>query len=459
MRILMTGATGLIGKEIGKRLIENGHEVTALVREIDRARQELPFPARLVQWNVGDDISTDAMKDVEGIISLAGEPIASGRWTPERKQRILSSRVEGTRALVSAALKSKTRLKVFVSGSAVGIYGNRGDEILDEGSERGKGFLADVSADWEAELAPLEAAAIRQVAVRTSVVLARHGGALEKLFPLFEKGVAGHLGSGQQWMSWIHLDDIARLFIFALENESVHGPLNGTAPEPVRNARFTIELARALGKSVFLPVPEIALKVAFGEMATSILNSQRALPTKAQNLGFQFEFGGITEALQSIAAPLRGGQHEIFREQWLPLKPDEIFPFYADEKNLEALTPPFLKFKVLGKSTTEMTDGTLIDYKLSMYGLSFKWRTRIEEWRPNQRFVDTQLKGPYQKWHHVHDFIPLGGGTLIRDCVAYKLPLGLLGETFAGWKVGGDVAKIFAYRRQVIDHQFGAQPR
>lgn len=278
---------------------------------------------------------------------------------------------------------------------------------------------------------------------------------MEKLLPLFEKGVAGQLGNGQQWMSWIHLEDIARLFVFALENEQAQGPINGCAPEPVRNDRFTLELARALGKAVFLPVPEIALKLALGEMSTSVLDSQRVLPKRAQELGFQFRHPEVVKALSEIGEPLRGHQHEIFSEQWLPLKPEELFPFYCDERNLESLTPPFLKFRVIDKSTAEIQAGTLINYKLSLHGLSFDWQTEIQDWEPNKRFVDTQLKGPYTKWYHEHDFIPLGGGTLIRDRVTYKLPMGALGDTFAGWKVSGDVGKIFAYRRDVIDQRFG----
>ena len=458
MRILFAGSTGMIGKEIGKRLIENGHEIVALVRNTDSARQALPFPAKLVKWSADDEVPASAMKGIDAILNLSGASIADGRWTEARKKEIIDSRVESTRSLVNAALKNQKTVKIFVNGSAVGFYGNRGDETLDESSSKGKGFLPDVVEMWENELRPLESTSIRQVAVRTAVVLARHGGAMDKLLPLFEKGVAGNLGSGQQWMSWIHIDDIARLFVFALETETVVGPINGCAPEPVRNDRFTIELARALGKSVFLPVPEVALKIALGEMASSVLDSQRALPSKTQQLGFTFEHGGITETLQTIAEPLKGGQHEMLSEQWVPLKPDALFPYFRDEKNLESLTPPFLKFLVKGKSTDEIGEGTLIDYTLSLHGLPFNWRTRIESWKPSSSFVDTQLSGPYKKWHHTHDFIPFGGGTLVRDRVIYKLPMGMFGEMVAGWKVNGDVQKIFDYRREVIDQKFGNRP-
>ncbi len=455
MRVLMTGATGLIGKETGKRLIDAGHSITVLARDEDSARKQLPFPAKIFKWDIGQDVPQAALKDIEAVIHLAGEPIANGRWTAEQKKKIHDSRVKGTRELVSAILGSKTKLKAFVLGSAIGLYGDSGDTVLDESSPKGKGFLADVVQDWEAQVEPLSGTGARVVKVRTSVVFSRHGGALEKIIPLFERGVGGQLGNGQQWMSWIHIDDISRLFVFAVENEKASGALNAAAPESIRNERFTKELAKVLDRPVFLPAPEVALKLALGEMSATVLDSQRVQPKRTLEAGFTFKFDSFSEAIEDVAGVLRGGQHEIFSEQWLPLKPDELFPFYCDEHNLEELTPPFLKFNVVGKSTDEIEEGTLIDYRLSLHGLSFKWRTRIEDWKPGRRFVDTQLSGPYSKWYHVHDFIPFAGGTLVRDRVTYKLPLGYLGDTFAGWKVTGDVKKIFDYRREVIDEKFG----
>ena len=372
MRIAMTGATGLIGKEIGKLLIEKGHTITAFVRDPDQARKSLPFPATLVKWSSGEAVSEEMMNGIEGVINLAGKSIASGRWSAERKKRIIDSRVETTRAFVAAS----SRVKVFVSGSAVGYYGPRGDESLDETSTKGDGFLADVVAQWEAELTPLKC---RVAMIRTSVVLSRHGGAMEKLLPLFERGIAGQLGNGQQWMSWIHLEDIARLFVFALENESVSGVINGTSPVPVRNDEFTKHLAHALGKSVFLPVPEIALKLALGEMSSSVLDSQRAHPARAEQLGFQFLHPEIAATLKEICEPLLEGHHEVLSEQWLPLEPEELFPFYCDEKNLESLTPSFLKFNVLNKSTDQI--GSTINYRWARSGT----RLRAGKWRATSR--------------------------------------------------------------------------
>jgi uncharacterized protein len=463
MRILITGATGLIGKEVGKLLAESGHEIHAVSRNPARAKMELPFPAKVFAWKgESEAFPQEALDGVDGVVHLAGEPIAENRWTEERKIRILNSRVLGTRRLVDAIAQNagtSARLKVFVHGSAIGFYGSRGDEPLSEEASKGEGFLAEVVSDWEAEADRVAAVAqapdLRLVKVRTGIVLSRYGGALAKMLPVFQKGLGGKLGSGQQWMSWIHIEDMARLLVFCVENEDSKGVINGTAPEPARNERFTVALARGLGRPVFLPVPEAALKIMFGEMSQALLGSQRALPERALELGFQYRHPELVPALEELGSSLKGGHHEMLAEQWVPHKPEEVFPFFCSELNLESLTPKFLNFKVMGKSTEKIEEGTLIDYRLSLHGIPMKWRTRIEQWQPNHKFVDVQLKGPYRKWHHTHEFIPFAGGTLLRDRVLYKLPMGWFGDTAGAWKVEGDVGRIFAFRRQQIDQMFG----
>lgn len=463
MRILLTGATGLIGREVGKRLVLGGHEIVVVSRNPDRARHELPFPATCFAWK-GDSeaFPAEALRGVEGVVHLAGESIADGRWTEERKRKIRDSRVQGTKRLVDAIVGQPSvlaALKVFVLGSAIGFYGDRADEALDETSTPGSGFLADVVRDWEDQVSPLrEASPVTRVAiVRTGIVLSRRGGALAKMLPLFSRGLGGKLGQGQQWMSWVHVDDIARLFAFCIDDEGTSGVVNGSAPEPVRNDRFTIELARSLARPVFLPVPGTALKIAFGELSETLLGGQRVLPKRTQEMGFRFDHPDFVKAIRELCEPLQQGQHEWVAEQWVPKKPEELFPFFSVETNLEKITPPFLSFKVLGKSTETIQEGTLIDYSLSLHGIPLKWQTRIEEWKPVERFVDVQLKGPYRKWHHTHEFIPMAGGTLVKDRVLYKLPLGLLGDVTAGWKVAGDVNQIFSYRREIIQNLFGAR--
>lgn len=457
MRVLMTGATGLIGKEIGKRLAEKGVHLVVVSRNPHRAKLELPFPAEVFEWkHFSEKFPDEALENINGIIHLAGESIAQGRWSDKKKELIRESRILGTKRLVEAInRRSGTLPEVFILGSAIGIYGDCGNDVVDESSSPGQGFLANVVRDWEAETVPLERLGIRIAKVRTGVVFSRREGAFAKIAPIFMRGLGGHLGDGQQWMSWIHINDIARIFIFSLENSLAKGSINAAAPEPVRNERFTVTLARALGRSVFLPVPKAALKLGLGEASSVILDSQRVLPVHLQELGFKFDFGEIKTAIDDLCEPLRAGQHEFVSEQWIPRSPGEIFPYFCSETNLENLTPPFLKFKVLGKSTQKIEVGTLIDYRMSLHGLPVRWKTQIDTWKNGESFSDRQLHGPYQKWHHLHEFIPLAGGTLMRDRVLYKLPLGIIGEAIGGGRVLTEVTRIFAYRRQIIGERFG----
>ena len=462
MKVLMTGATGLIGRQLGKRLVEKGHVIVALSRRPERARRELPFPAEILPW-AGDeaDVPPAALENIGAVIHLAGEPVAGGRWTAARKDRIRNSRVRGTERLVESlrANPSAARtLKTFVMGSAIGFYGDRGDDVVDESSAPGEDFLARVCVDWERAGSELlndsRFAAVRFACIRTGIVLAREGGALPTMLATFARGLGGKLGHGRQWMSWIHLDDIVGLFVAALENPSYVGAINGVAPHPTQNETFSNALAKAVGKGLLFPVPETALRAGLGEMATMILGGARVSAARAEELGYRFAWPDVSEALNALCAPERDGDRELVAEQWVPRAIDDVFRFFSDEKNLEALTPPFLSFQVVGMSTPQIERGTLIDYRLSLRGVPIKWRTEISEWEPGRRFVDEQLKGPYAKWHHTHEFEPFAGGTLMRDRVRYRLPLGSFGDAVAGWKVRSDVGAIFNFRREKIAEVF-----
>jgi uncharacterized protein (TIGR01777 family) len=237
----------------------------------------------------------------DAVIHLAGEPVAQ-RWTAEVKKRIRDSRGEGTRNLVRAMDGLERKPGVLVSGSAIGFYGSRGHEILTEASAPGDGFLADVTREWESAADGAAALGIRVVKIRTGIVLAPEGGTLKKMLPIFRLGAGGRIASGRQWMSWIHADDLADLFIFAVGTGGVHGALNGTAPNPVTNSDFTRQLALALHRPALFPVPLFSLRLLYGEMAEVIAGSQRVLPSAVEAAGFEFRYPELGAALADLIA-------------------------------------------------------------------------------------------------------------------------------------------------------------
>lgn len=454
MKILMTGATGLIGKEVGKKLVEEGHELTVLTRSAQEARSTLPFPAKILEWkHYSEAIPSHYFDDIDSVIHLAGESIAGGRWTKKKKKLILDSRKVGTHNIVQAIKESNRSVKQFISASAIGIYGNH-EEVVNEATPPAKDFLAKVCVEWEKEADALRDININVIHPRISIVLSNKGGALEKMLPVFSLGLGGVLGSGKQWMSWIHLEDLARLFVFFTKRPDLSGCFNAVAPNPVTNRDFSKMLAHSLGKNLFLPVPKVALKLGLGEMSQLLLEGQNVSAQKIINEGFHFKYSDLTSALESLCSPLKWNQKELIAEIWLPKKREELFKFFSDEKNLEKITPKYLNFKVLKMSTDHIQKGTLIDYKLSLHGIPVIWKTHIEEWKAGEKFIDTQIKGPYKFWHHTHEFIDFAGGTLMRDRVLYKVPLGQLGDMVAGHFVQSDVKNIFSFRKKIISQMF-----
>ena len=296
MRIAITGASGLIGRRLLKILAAHGHSLQVLSRH---AGTNLPPGVRLSVWDASrGEPPADSLQDVDAVIHLAGEPVAQ-RWNAHARQAIRQSRVTGTRNLVQALAKLPKKPEVLVCASAVGYYGSRGDEILNESSSPGADYLAQICVDWEQEAQAAEASGIRVVRVRTGLVLDARGGALPRMLPPFRMGLGGKLGSGQHWMSWIHLEDLAALFQFALANP-VSGPLNGAAPNPVINAGFTRALAAAVHRPAIFPVPAFALRLLFGEMSQILLASQRALPQAAERAGFRFRYPELAPALADV---------------------------------------------------------------------------------------------------------------------------------------------------------------
>jgi uncharacterized protein (TIGR01777 family) len=304
MRILITGATGFIGSHLVRRLLAEGHTVVALTRNVRNARRVLPTGCECRAWKPAAGPQAAVLQGADAVVHLAGAGIADQRWTPARKQAIRESRVAGTYALVHAlsTLPAAARPATVIAASAIGYYGDRGDEQLDEAAGPGSDFLAEVCEAWEHEAVAAEELNVRVAVIRIGVVLGKDGGALQKMLLPFRLGLGGRLGSGRQWMSWIHVDDLVGLFAYALEHAEVHGVLNGVAPAPVTNAEFTAALGRALCRPAVLPVPALGLRLALGEMSAILLASQRGLPRAAQRFGFEFRHPKIESALADLCS-------------------------------------------------------------------------------------------------------------------------------------------------------------
>ena len=301
MRVLVTGGTGLIGSALVKSLRENSSEVTVLTRSPERANANVPSGVRLQKW---DGVTTegwgDLVADVDAIVNLAGEGIADGRWTAERKTRIRESRINAGKALVAAVGAVETKPKALIQASAVGFYGPCHDEILREDATPGTDFLAQVCLEWEASTAGVEEMGVRRPVIRTGVVLSTAGGAFPRMALPFRLFAGGPLGSGRQYFPWIHIDDEVAAIRFLLESVSATGPYNLTAPDPPRNREFVRDLGRAMSRPAFLPTPSFALKAMFGEMSTVLLDGQRAVPARLQEEGYQFRFPDARAALRDM---------------------------------------------------------------------------------------------------------------------------------------------------------------
>lgn len=301
MTVVVSGATGLIGTALVKRLSSAGYNVKRLMRLETSSSIAQPGD---ISWNPPEnEIDAVGLAGCDAIIHLAGEPIAQ-RWTSDAKRAIRESRVQGTLLLARTVAAMAIKPKVFLSGSAVGFYGNRGDERLDESSEPGNDFLASVVQDWESSAASIADAGVRLVYLRSGLVLSGEGGALGKMLPPFKLGMGGPMGDGNQWMSWISLDDHVSAMLHALTTERLRGPVNLVTPNAVRNAEFTETLGRVLGRPAVIPVPRFALKLMFGEMAeATILSGQHVLPEALVNAGFGYAHPSLEMALHAVLMP------------------------------------------------------------------------------------------------------------------------------------------------------------
>ncbi len=299
MTYLVTGATGFIGTKLVARLLERGDAVYYLAR---KRNASLPTQASFHPWDTSKKPELTALSRIDAILHLAGEPVAQ-RWSPEVKRRIYESRVEGTRNLVSAMRELRHKPSVLVSASAIGYYGDCGDEILTESKGPGRDFLAEVCKDWEREASRARELGLRVVPIRIATVLGPNGGALKAMLPPFQLGIGGKFGNGKQWISWIHLEDLVSLFLFAADHPTANGALNGSSPQPVTNEQFTQALARTLHRPAFFSTPKFAMRLLLGEMADFLFTSLRVVPQATAEAGFKFRYPELSPALESVLLP------------------------------------------------------------------------------------------------------------------------------------------------------------
>jgi hypothetical protein len=443
--VAVTGASGFVGREVVKALRSRGARVIALGRGAN-----LQFDAGIEtrRFDPNEGPNPGAFTGADAVIHLAGEPVA-GRWTAEKKLRIADSRIAGTRALVESLRALEQRPSVVVSSSAVGYYGDRGDEVLQEASTPGDGFLADVCVGWEAAARECESFGIRTVRMRTGIALGE-GGALTMMALPFKFGIGGPMGSGRQFVPWIHVEDLAALFCFAVENTALSGAVNAVAPDYATNARVCEAIGAALRRPALFPAPSFALRAVAGEFAASLLASQLILPAVALDAGFRWAHPFLESSLAAILrgapAPLHVRSFEATQVIARPL--EEVFNFFSNARNLELITPRGLSFAI-GRAPPRVERGSIVEYSLRLHGFPIRWKTLITEYEPMRRFVDVQLRGPYRLWRHVHEFRELGHGVEVVDRVEYLLPHAPFGE-LAAPLVARDLREIFRFRAENV---------
>ncbi len=449
MKTLISGGTGLVGKELGKLLAAKDHEIFILTRKPEKARTQCPFPHTALSWSELEDYPE--LTELDHIINLAGANITERRWNRDFKNKIRRSRIETTKKLVTLANHRCSGLKSFVSTSAIGFYGNTGETPVNEDHPHASSFLANVCRDWESATETIQRG--RTVIFRVGVVFSEKGGALAKIAPPIQSGAGGPLSGGKQFMSWIDIEDLVNMYVFALENP-ITGVFNAVAPNPVSNKYLTRAIGKHLKRKTFLNVPYISLRILMGELACYLVENQKISSQKIRKKGFAFIHPNVEDSIKKRVAKLGRMERRLIFEQWVPKTKEEVFSFFSEAGNLEKIVPKNFHFKVLSVSTKSMEKGTRLNYKLKINGIRVNWETLITQWNPPNDFADNQERGPYKKWYHLHFFKDLAGGTLMTDQVYLEIPLGVPGYAAAGWKVFRDVKKIFDYRSEIIDKMY-----
>jgi uncharacterized protein len=476
MRIFLTGATGFVGRALTLRLLGAGHQVAAWIRDESRARGLLGSDVELisVRSNIGEQIAR-----ADAVVNLAGEPVFAGRWTPARKRAIAESRLNLTRAIANAIAHSASRPAVLISASAVGYYGDRGDEVVEDDAPAGNDFLATLCRDWEAAALDAQKWGVRVFIPRIGIVLGPEEGALARMVLPFRFGAGGAIGSGRQYVPWIHLDDLIAIIYAALEDQRMSSAAIAAAPNPVTSRQLAKAIGRVLHRPSLVLVPGIALKVLLGEAAAMVLTGQRVHPRRLEELGFSWGFPQIESALADIlkdndpeiqsfsqAAPKPAGsadstylrsrrpRYVLIHKTRVAAPIEEVFQFFSKAQNLGVMTPSAMRFQILGAMPGEIRRGLRIEYSVRLGPVPLRWRTCIEEWQPPNFFVDSQERGPYSCWWHEHHLQRDGNSTLMQDRVYYSPPLGAAAILANAFFVAPALRRIFSYRTQAMRLRF-----
>lgn len=439
-KILIVGATGFVGNELGLFLCQQGYQVSVLSKKKPKD-VTLSFPAKKYQYDE-NQIPHEAIVESDVIINLAGESISTGRWNKRKKERILKSRIETINTLKEKINSISSEDKLFIQASAIGIYQDN-NEPVDENGPHDHDFLAEVVKKLEEETQTIKC---QTKIARFGVILGTTGGAFLEMLKPYIMGLGSSLG--KNYFSWIHITDVCRAIQFIIESKPQQKIFNITAPNPCTYNQLHEQLKE---KYFTWPIqtPHLPLKIMLGEKF-SILKAGQILPKHLENSNFQFQYKEIHSALENLLANLPKNSGFYHQKQFFAQPIEEIWPFFSNEKNLEQITPPWLNFKVLNSSTPDIEKNTLINYKLKFHGIPLSWQTLIKEYEPYKKFSDMQKKGPFKIWDHEHKFSSIQGGTLMEDTIYIKLPFGWLGSLFGFFFASRDISKIFAYREKKL---------
>ena len=474
MKIFVTGATGFIGRAAITALQGRGHEIIALVRSIDRARDMLGFGPVLLGTDSSREDLRRYLEQCEAVLNLSGRPVVGVRWTASKKEEFWNSRVGLTKILSEEVKKCQSPPSVFVSASAIGCYGDSGDDVLTEKSESGQGYLAELCREWETAALISESANTRVCILRLGIVLGRDGGILSLMTPPFRMGIGGYIGDGQQYISWIHLLDVVRIIVGCIEDSRFKGIFNCTAPNPVRAKEFSSKIGLVTKSKLMVRIPFVLPRMLMGESGSHITYSQYVSPSRLEQNRFGFIFDNLDECLEYeydyadisierfdynrdesvIRSGVQNGQYHLCATSYIHSDPKTVFAFFSSPLNLGLATPSWMRFQIQDMPT-EIGVGSHITYNIRIFGIKIRWVTEIVKWEPTNLFVDVQIKGPYTLWHHEHRITQNEDRiTFMEDRVVYRMPFGLLGSIVHKWVVMDQLKRIFKFRQMVIMLRF-----